>query len=199
MGGLSVLNNFKPTEEKQTSISENASLAPPVLNIPYEATNTASIKVRGYSQPESKVEIYLDDELKSETEVSSDGSFTTDEISLNLGSNNLSGKTIDEKGNKSFSSKPIRITYESEKPLLEVKDPQDNLVVTGDKKVTVSGTTNANKGINVTAGGIRLIVSSEGQFSQVIDISEGDNNIVIIATDTAGNTTQVTRKVTHQP
>ena len=199
VGGLSVINKFKPEEQIQTPISENATLAPPVLNIPYEATNTARIKIKGFSQAESKVEVYLDDELKTEVKVSSDGSFTTDEITLNLGTNNLSGKTIDEKGNKSLSSKPIRIIYENEKPTLDLREPADNSTVKGDKKITVSGTTNVSKDINVTANGIRLIVNSEGQFSQVLEINEGDNNIVVIAADTAGNSAQVTRKVTHQP
>lgn len=199
VGGLSVINRFKPESQIASSVADNATLAPPILNIPYEATNTATVSLKGYAAATSKVEIYIDDELKTTTDAKEDGSFSTDSIMLNLGTNNISGKAIDEKGNKSLSSKPIRITYENEKPTLELREPQDNAVVKGEKKITVSGSTDANKGISVTANGIRFIVGSEGQFSQVIEIADGDNNIVVVATDTAGNTTQTTRKVTLEP
>lgn len=199
VGGLSVINRFKATPPIQASIADNATLAPPILNIPYEATNTATISVRGYATALSSVEIYIDEELKTTTKANGDGSFFTGQVLLNLGTNNISGKAIDEKGNKSLPSKPIRITYENEKPALELKEPQDNATIKGEKKVLVSGSTDANKGITVSANGIRLIVNSEGQFSQLIDISDGDNNIVIVATDTAGNSTQITRKVTLEP
>lgn len=198
VGGLSVINKFKPTPKIESSIADSATLAPPILSIPYEATNTASISVKGYAAALSDVEIYIDEELKTTVKAKDDGSFSTDSILLNLGTNNISGKTIDEKGNKSLSSKPIRITYENEKPTLELREPQDS-TTTKEKKVTVSGSTDANKGMTVTANGIRLIVDSAGQFSQVIEINEGDNDIIVIATDTARNTTQVTRRVTVEP
>lgn len=199
VGGLSIINKFKATSPIQASIADNATLAPPILNIPYEATNTATISVKGYATALSSVEIYIDDELQTTTKAKEDGNFSTDLILLNLGTNNISGKAIDEKGNKSLPSKPIRITYKNEKPTLELKEPQDNVTVKGDKKVLVSGLTDANKGIAISANGIRLIVNSEGQFSQSIDISEGDNNIIVVATDTAGNSAQITRKVTLEP
>lgn len=200
IGGLSVLNRFKPSPPVKSSITESASLAPPVLNIPYEATSTASIAVRGYAVPKSSVEIYVDDDLKTTTRVNDDGSFISDPVTLGLGTNNISGKTVDEKGNKSFSSKPIQILYDNEKPKLDLKEPQDNQKIKGgDKKVTVSGTTNSDKEITITANGIRLIVNSDGIFSQILDINEGENNIVVVATDTANNTTQITRKVIYEP
>lgn len=197
VGGLSVINRFKPTPQTASSIAESATLAPPILNIPYEATNTATISIKGYATTSSTVEIYIDDELKTTAKAKDDGGFLTDPILLNLGTNNISGKAIDEKGNKSLPSKPIRITYENEKPTLELNEPQDSTTVKGEKKVLVSGSTDPNKGITVSANGVRLIVNSEGQFSQKLDINEGENEIVILATDIAGNTTQTTRKVIY--
>lgn len=198
IGGLSYFNKFKETPTQKASVAENSTLAPPVLNIPYEATNTASIAIKGYSVPNASVEVYLDDELKTTAKTHDDGSFTTDNISLFLGTNNISGKTVDDKGNKSFPSKPIRILYSNEKPGLEVSSPGDNQEIKGgDKKVLISGSTDPNKGIIVTVNGSQLIVNSEGKFSQTIDISDGENNITVAATDTANNTAQVTRKVIY--
>lgn len=198
IGGLSLINKFKSNPQIQTTANEDLTIAPPILNIPYEATNTATIAIKGYAQSNIKVEIYLDNDLINTTETKEDGSFITEEIELSLGTNNIFGKTVDEKGNKSLPSKTIRVIYDNEKPKLELTSPPDNQEIKGgDKKVTISGSTNSNKNVFVTANGIRLIVSSDGNFSQNIDINEGDNNIVVIAGDEAGNTTQITRKVTY--
>ncbi|MDO8498848.1 MAG: hypothetical protein Q7S44_03615 [bacterium] len=199
IGGLTFLNRFKSSPVPQQSVSDNATLAPPVLNIPFEATNSATIKVHGYAVPKSKVEIYIDDNLQNTTTASDDGSFTSDEIFLNLGTNNIFGKTVDDQGNKSLSSPAIHITYESEKPQLDLKEPQDNQTINGgDKKVTVSGSVDASKEITVTINSNRVIVNSGGSFSQTVNLNDGDNDIVVIATDAAGNSTQITRKVVYQ-
>lgn len=199
ISSLSLLNRFKETPKVTKPISDNAFLAPPVLNIPYEATNSATIFVRGYTMANTSVEIYVNDELKSAVKSISDGSFLSDPITLDLGKNSISGKTIDTSGNKSYGSKPIIITFSNEKPILEITDPQDNQIVkVGEKKVTVSGKTNSDKEITITISGNRVIVNSDGNFSQSVTLSDGDNNITITALDKAGNTTEVTRKVTYQ-
>lgn len=199
INSLSLLNRFKQSPKTTKPVSENALLAPPVLNIPYEATNTAAIVVRGYTTADTSVEIYLNDELKSATKSTPDGSFLSDPITLDLGKNSLSGKTIDTNGNKSYGSKPIIITFSNEKPILEITDPQDNqVVIGGDKKVTINGKTNQEKEITISINGNRVIVSSDGNFSQSVTLNEGDNNISITALDKAGNTTEVVRKVTYR-
>lgn len=200
IGSLSFVNRLKPIPQKEIPISENTSLAPPVLNIPFEATNTASIKVKGYSIPGTQVEIYLDDQLQTTIKASENGNFLSDSINLELGTNNISGKTIDDKNNRSLSSKPIRIFYSNEKPKLEIKDPPDNQIIKGgDKKMTITGSTDSDHDITITINNTRTIVDSNGNFSQVVDIQEGDNNIVVLAIDSATNSTQLTRKVTYEP
>lgn len=200
IGSLSFLNRYKQPVKTTNSVSESASLAPPVLNIPYEATNTASIVIHGYTTPETSIEIYLNDQLASTTKSTSEGSFASDPVSLDLGKNSISGKTIDLSGNKSYGSKPIIISYSNEKPKLEIRNPQDNSEIKGgDKKVTINGKTNDDQEITVLINGNRTIVSSDGNFTQIVDINEGDNNISVTATDKAGNATEVKRKVTYQP
>lgn len=200
IGSLSLLNKFKQPVKPAESIKENASVAPPVLNIPFEATSSAKISVHGYSLAGTTVEIYLDGELRSTVNTSADGSFISDPVELNLGTNSLSGISIDAGGNKSLSSKPISIIYSNEKPDLNVESPQDNTEIKGgNKKITVSGKTDSDKEITVTINGIRVIVNADGQFSQIMDINDGENIITIIATDKAGNSTTITRKVTYVP
>lgn len=198
IGGLSLVNKLKqPTPTVEPIVSEAGTLAPPVLNIPYEATNTATIKIKGYASAETKVDIYVDDEIKSSTTTDQNGSFLAENIDLSLGTNTIYGKTSNDKAS-SLSSKPIKVIFTNEKPKLNLTSPSDGqLVKGGDKKVTVSGSTNPAD--EITANGTKLIVNSDGNFSQAIAINEGDNQITVISRDSAGNQNLISVKVTYQP
>lgn len=192
IGGVSFLNKKDSSAQVQV---DNTVIAPPVLNIPYEATNSSPIVVKGYSSPGSHVQIYVDDDLKSSVKADSDGSFSSDNIDLSLGRNNITGKTLDDQNHTSNSSKTIVVIYDNQKPKLDISEPQDGQVITGgDKKVKVSGTTDDDS-IVVTINGTRVIVDSSGHFSQTFDINEGDNNFNIKALDQAGNLTEINKKV----
>lgn len=198
IGGLSVLNKFKPVQKSDNSFIEDSSIAPPVLNIPFEATNSAQIKISGYAQPDTQVEIYIDDELQTTTTVNSDGNFSSDLIDLRLGTNSISGKTIDKDTRKSLPSKIIRIIYDNQKPSLVVHAPSDNQE-TKDKRFTVTGITNPDETIEITINNNRTVVNTDGNFSYSVELNEGDNNIVIVAVDQAGNSTQLSRKLIYRP
>lgn len=198
IGQLRVINRFKPDLNQKKHLLENASLAPPVLNIPYEATNTAVIKISGFAQPRTKVEIYIDDNLQTTVDTKDDGAFLAENIQLLLELNNINAKTVDEKGGKSLPSKTIRIIYDNQKPKLELSKPEDNQVIKdGDKKITILG--NTEPGNDIWVSGVKIVVNSEGSFNQTIGINDGENDLIIQATDKAGNTTSLSRKVIYQP
>ena len=48
----------------------------------------------------------------------------------------------------------------------------------------------------LTVNGEEVTVGSDGSFSTEITLEEGENTITVIATDTAGKSTTVTRTVT---
>lgn len=199
VGGLSLVSNFFRGDIKKevANSDDNASLAPPVLTIPFEATNSSEVKIIGYAAPGSQVKIYLDDSLITETKTNSDGNFTSDKISLNLGSNNIYGKTVNDKNEESLPSKQIKILFDNEKPSLEIYEPEDNKIITGgDKKVLVRGKTDQDVEIFINAQ--RIITNSEGNFQQTIDISEEENSLTIKSQDKAGNFTEVSRKVIYK-
>lgn len=198
IGGLSYMNRFKSTPSTEPSLPQDASLAPPVLNIPYESTNTAAIKISGYASPKTTIQIYIDDELRTTAQTDDGGSFTTEDLSLNLGTNNIYGKTADNKGIQSLASKTIQIIYDNEKPELEIKEPEDNKTINGgEKKVTIAGSTEPNS--SVTINDTRVIINNDGSFSKTIDLNDGENNIIITTKDKAGNSTKISRKVVYQP
>lgn len=197
IGGLSLFKK-SPVQNKPVSQADTPVIAPPVLNIPFESTSSAQIKIRGYASPNSQVEIYLDDHLKTTTKTNPGGDFSSDLIDLSLGMNNFYGDTVDSSGNKSLSSKTISVIYDNSKPKLKLDQPQDNQVV-ADPKLTVSGSTDDSGGISVTINGVRVIISSGGSFAQTISLSSGDNAITVVATNQAGNSTQQVRKVSFLP
>lgn len=192
-----IKDSINPSEKKIERISDQEVLAPPILNIPYEATNTAVINIRGYAQPETTVKIYSDDSLKQEVGTGSDGSFIALEIDLVIGTNNINAKAFkDEK--ESLLSKTFRIIYDRDRPTLSIYEPQDGKEIQGgDKKVKVVGKTDGDAQIYVN--GSRLVLESGGTFSTEININEGENTITIKAQDSASNTTEMTRKVIFTP
>ena len=196
ISGIGFINSIvKPP--RQVITPENSSLAPPVLNIPYQATNTAQIDIRGFATPLSKVKVYLDDEAKHEAEVSSDGSFIIENVSLVLGTNNIYGKTVDEKEEESLPSKTIRVLYDNEKPFLNISEPEDGKKVQGERKLRIAGKT--EPGSRVFINGNQTIVDKNGNFSTEQLLNDGDNNFNIRAEDLAANSSEVERSVSFTP
>ena len=198
IGGIGIIRNTIAPVKKISTSSGNSLLAPPVLNIPYEATNSSEINIKGFGSANSKVKIFIDDIEKTTTGVLPDGSFSAENISLSLGLNNIYGKTIDEDGKESLPSKTIRITYDFEKPNLSISQPEDNKKIQGgDKKVIVSGTTDI--GTRIYINDSQIIVDKDGNFSVDLAINEGDNTITIKAVDIASNSTELQRRVSYTP
>ncbi len=199
IGGIGfVKNTIKPPNKNAVSSTKESAIAPPVLNIPFEATNTGQIDIRGFGIPNTKVKLFIDDDPKQTIDVSNDGSFNFSNVSLVLGTNNIYAKTIDENGTESLSSKTLRIIFDSEKPLLNVNEPEDSKKIQGgDKKVRVSG--NTEPGVKVYINDSQVVVDKDGNFSSEQQINDGDNIISIKASDTASNTTEIQRIVTYTP
>lgn len=195
IGSLSFLNKFKTTQSSDNP-TEDVTLAPPVLNIPYEATNSARIRISGYATAKTQVKIYFDDALMTTTNAQDDGSFQSDPIPLSLGTNNIYGKDIDSSGKESLPSKTIQLIYNNDQPKLSLVGPNDNTQIHGgDKKVEVSGDTDPND--SITVNGTTVIVNQDNHFDTYVSLNDGDNTITVVATNSVGNTTTISRKVTY--
>jgi hypothetical protein len=197
INGLGTITGIFKQSTKQESIAENPNLAPPIINIPYEATSSSKINITGFAASHSTVKIYLDDTLVGTTTAEDNGSFTLQDVSLSLGTNNIYGKTEDEKGKESLASKTIKVIFDNEKPPLEVNSPSDGQTIQAERKLNVSGKTEPNA--TVTINNEQAIVDSEGKFSRQFNLSDGSNTFTIVARDTAGNTKELARNVTFNP
>lgn len=199
IGSVGLIKNIvKPSKVSAPQVATNSSLAPPILNIPYEATNSSQIDVHGFGNPNSKVRLYIDNESKQTIDVASDGSFTFENTDLSFGTNNIYATTVDEQNKESLPSKTLKLIYDNSKPSVKISSPEDGKVISGgDKKVVISGET--DPGTQIYINGSQVIVDKDGNFSTDIAINEGDNIISIKAVNTATNSTEIQRKVTYNP
>ena len=120
----------------------------------------------------------------------------TPDSALADGSHTVLFNANDNDGNAAVQ-KSVTFTVDTVAPTLTVSSPANNSI-TNTASCTVSGTTNdaTSSPVTVTVNGENVTVGSDGTFSKVITLTEGDNTITVIATDAAGKSTTVTRTVT---
>ena len=88
------------------------------------------------------------------------------------------------------------IVVDTVPPVLTVTSPEDNLV-TNVSTITVSGTTNdvTSGPVTLTVNDVPVDVEEDGAFTYEFTLTEGDNTITIVATDSAGKSSTVVRHV----
>lgn len=123
---------------------------------------------------------------------------TYEATGLSDGTNTITLKVSDNDGNESETA-TVTFVISTSAPTLSVTSPVDGLL-TNSSTVTVSGTAAAGSDSvtlsKVTVNGTTVAVEQDGSFSTEISLTEGTNTIVIIAEDSLGKTTTVTRTVT---
>lgn len=116
---------------------------------------------------------------------------------LSDGSNSVSLQVTDNDGNVS-DLESVTFIISTAAPNLNVATPTENLL-TNSNKVTVSGTAAPGSAAvtlaEVTINGEAVSVGEGGAFSKELTLNEGDNTITVIAKDSLGKTTTVTRHV----
>lgn len=163
---------------------EEILLAPTLNSLP-NATSSAKIKISGTSSYDNgKIILYLNGRKSDTSKLRNSKKFEFNNVRLSNGENNIKvSYFINDK--ESDFSQDYTIIRSSEKPKLEINQPADNSTFTkADKNITVSGKTNSNG--TVTVNGFRAVVNSSGEFSYIIELDEGDNTIIIEATNEAG-------------
>lgn len=117
---------------------------------------------------------------------------------LSDGNNTIDLTVTDNDGNVSDKA-TVNFIISTAAPTLNVTTPADNLV-TNYPAVTVAGTAAAGSDAvtlaSVTVNGSKVTVADDGSFSLDVALNEGDNTITVVATDSLGKNTTVTRHVT---
>ena len=120
----------------------------------------------------------------------------TPSTALADGSHTIAFNAKDNDGNAA-TQKTVTFVVDTVAPTLTITSPNDNIKV-NQATCVVSGTTNdaTSSPVGVTINGTSVTVSADGSFSKSITLNEGTNTITIVATDSAGKSTTVTRTVT---
>jgi len=115
---------------------------------------------------------------------------------LTNGEHTIKVEVSDHDGNAA-AVKTVSFTVDTVPPTLSVTAPVEGFV-TNQASLVVSGVTNdvTSKPVTVTVNGSAATVGENGSWSKTITLSPGANTITVIATDKAGKSTTVTRKVT---
>lgn len=119
---------------------------------------------------------------------------------LSDGSHTIKIDASDYDGNAA-TQKSVTFKVDTVPPTLNVTAPT-NGYVTNNKTCTVTGSTNdvtsspVTLTIKLNSGSAESVtVGTDGSFSKTLTLAEGTNTITIVATDSAGKTTTVTRTV----
>ncbi|MEX2013162.1 MAG: hypothetical protein WD967_02045 [Candidatus Levyibacteriota bacterium] len=201
--GIPLLINFslfianQKDNSTEAAQSDNSSfIAPPVLDPLPVATNSARVSIFGTANPDQEIKIYVNNTLTTKLSAKKDGTFSLVE-DIKKGSNTIRAKATVKDKDSGFSN-PVTVTFVDSKPTIEITSPSDGQTFSRDQnKAPVVGKTSAES--RITVNGFWAIVDDEGNFSYSLPLNNGENQIKIIATDKAGNTTEEEIRVTYNP
>lgn len=169
-------------------------LAPRIIR-DFEATNSATIKIKGFAEAKVNVELYKNDISIGITEVSENGDFSFDRISLDQGDNYFSAIASTEKSGSGDGSETINIIYDTVAPSLTLTNPSETNLSVDSSDFDIIGVT--DKGSSVLINGRIVKVDDNGGFKEKWQLNMGKNDLEIIARDVAGNETKKSISITY--
>lgn len=165
-------------------------LQTPLLNAPVVATKSAELKLTGYALPQSEVVLLLNAQEAGATKTQDDGSFELP-VTLEEGDNVIAVFSRDDKNNTSPNSQEYVVAFDQTAPKLTVDEPQPEARFDRkSRQITVRGLTDA--GAKVTINDRLAFSGADGAFSTTLSLQDGKNDLKIVATDEAGNRSELT-------
>jgi hypothetical protein len=180
----------------QTTTNNNNSnyISPPQLNPLPAATNSAQIVIAGTADKKEKIILYINDTTADNTDTDSNGNFSFNE-SLSQGDSQIKVKAQKNNLTSDYSS-VYSVTLKNSAPSLSIDSPSDGQSFSKDQNsVTVTGKTDTN--VTVTVNGFWAIINGNNSYSYNLLLQNGDNQIKVVAIDSAGNKTEKDLKVTY--
>ncbi|MCL4208253.1 hypothetical protein KJZ63_01290 [Patescibacteria group bacterium] len=161
----------------------------PILAAPVEATYSAQVNLSGYGEAKSEIILVLNGNEADKKTIADDGTFSFD-VTLTEGENSLATFSRDAAQNESVLSKKYTVVLDVTTPTIEIESPKDGDRITLRKNqiTTIKGKTEPKARVFIDS---RLVLAdAEGNFQGSYNLQEGDNKIIIKATDAAGNQTE---------
>jgi len=169
----------------------------PTLTAPPKATKDAELLLFGYAEAESEVFVIVNGEELESIVAQDDGSFQTTAV-LTEGENILTVYARDAAGNESQLSRSYKIALDTEAPPLDISKPEENASIQGrtEQNLQIIGVT--DPGVKITVNGQLTYAKQDGVFAYSFYLVEGKNDLLIVASDAAGNTTEKELTISFQ-
>lgn len=178
------LGDVKAGTEKVEQADTIAPIAPQLLPLPV-ATFSAQIKVAGFAEAGSKVTVYVNSQTRGEVVADSNGGFELDGVALVAGKNGVWAVAVDQAGNKSQDAAVVYVDMDNTQPELTIQSPTNQTTIAA-SSIEIKGKVSEPEA-EVTINGRFISVSSSGSFTTKIALNPGENRLVIMAKDRAGN------------
>lgn len=192
---LTSISSFIQPEQKQTNVDDKTPPPPPQLDYVQPRTNIETQTIKGESEPDAVVQISVNGSVTS-TRSDSGGGFSLDVV-LSEGDNTITAKATDTAGNISNQSEVISINLDKTPPTLTVTKPTaGQSFKSKDSPIRVEGQTDAER---VTINDRIAVIDSSGKFSLPFNLADGQNDLLVVAVDQAGNKTEITISVSYTP
>ena len=192
-----MINTISGPERRESLINGNDIIPPqqPAISALPEATNSARVRVEGYTEAEAEVTLLINDVVEASDLADKTGFFNFDDATLILGENRIGVSAKDASGN--INQSPISlITYDNKPVVVIIESPTDRTELFGKNKQTVEIKGKVNKeDAQVLVNNSFTMIESGGVFSYKLMLSDGENKIVVTATDRAGNRDEEEMKI----
>lgn len=179
------------TENKneETETEEAFVPVPNVDGLP-KATKEKFLRIAGSSVSGLTIHVYLNGKKTAEAKADENGDFET-KIELTDGENIIKAKALKGADESQFSASQT-VSYKIRGPELSIDSPADAANISGQMPIEVKGKSDPDT--SVIVNDFQAIVNSKGEWSYFLTLKSGDNEIKVISTDAAGNTTE---KIIH--
>lgn len=188
------LSDMSRGSKSQDADAKKTDILPPaqLYDLP-DATNSATLKLNGSGTKGTDIKIFVNDEVTDSQTLTSDEFEAT--VTLQQGENVLYIESQDPRTKKVKDSQTYTVTLISTKPSLTVTSPTDGQFVDTDS-IVIEGSTDPD--VSVQINNSPTVVAGDGTFSQTFTVQNGENVIVITATDRAGNMERVEIRVKRE-
>src|SRR3989338_2885256 len=192
IGKLTDFTTFLLKKDENSQTQTYSVPNPPRLDPILHSTNSAKLKISGFSDEGTNIIIYLNDQVAGHTDTV-DGKFIIDSLNLKNGDNFISAMAVRGQDNQSEETQKQTIVLDTQEPDLSINSPEEDQSFSKNNRIKVSGQT--EKDAQVFVNNFLANVDSEGNFEIYVPVMEGENTIEIKAVDKAGNIKSESRKI----
>lgn len=189
-----MIGNNKSKNDSQVAVKELPPMAPRLI-VPFEATNSGRIFIKGLSERNLMVELLKNDVSIGKVQANDAGEFGFDGVQLDQGDNQFTAIAISDNGGSSKPSNDAVITFDNMSPSLVMQNPSEASLSVNVADFDVIG--QSERGVSVTVNGQVAMVDDFGKFKIKLQLNTGKNEINIVVSDQAGNVTKKTITITY--